>query len=257
MKFEDGELSDEVTNSYPYQIEGLTIDTVLKLMGYKPNAFPQNILAQPKEKKQLVEFYEKFYEAYRTNEALRELMPKFNSRDSGQDNFNDIIDNQFPIIDGLDNATIKKQWAQYDKRKAFGYILEEMLLYLLLKSIEENRLETHIAGLYSSVKIAADTYKDNTSVDEFDALVLTKSGQVISFEAKSGGMNSDVAKSTNYSAYAIAGVYGLPILITPQINKTDNISEKITDAIDAAGRANLEIWCLNEVEEHLKKKILK
>ncbi|NJO01064.1 MAG: hypothetical protein HC880_04630 [Bacteroidia bacterium] len=78
-------------------------------------------------------------------------------------------------------------------------------------------------------------------------------------------MDSDVAKSTKYSVYAAAGVYGKPILITPLIqseindlNKLDlddGIYENIKPAVKAANRATLEVWALDKIADKIKEKI--
>jgi hypothetical protein len=256
MKFKDGVLSDEVTNSYSYQIEGLTIDIALELMGYETNGKKnlENILENPTKIRKLTDFYSNFYDAYSSDENLRQLMPGFNINHT---DFSGIVD-KFPKIDNLTGDDIKKEWKGYTTRKAFGYILEDMLVYLLLKSVKDNKLEKYVAGVYPSTKISADYMDTNETVDEFDTLILTKTGQIISFEAKSGSMSADVAKSTNYSTYAISGVYGLPILITPRIKRNDNLdteNENISKAIGAAKRANLEIWYLDEIVEKLRDKL--
>lgn len=262
MKFENGILSDDVTNSYSYQIEGLTIEIALKLMGYNPNGIEnlKNILENKAKQQTLAGFYSKFYEAYKDHnnknsngKKLREIMPEFNSNTK---NFDAIID-KFPTIQGLTKDEIEEEWKDYKTRKTFGYILEDMLLYLLLKSIKDNGLEKYIAGIYPSTKINANYMDTNETVDEFDTLILTKTGQIISFEAKSGSMSGDNAKSTNYSTYAIAGVYGLPILITPQINDCDKINKNITGAVNAAKRANLGIWYLEDIGKNLKTQLTK
>jgi len=107
--------------------------------------------------------------------------------------------------------------------------------------------------------------------------LLTKNGKFMIFECKSGGMDGDVAKSTKYSTYAVSGVYGLPILITPllgdeikAIRKKSTLSEDYSDdykylhnelyknirqAINSAIRAGLEVWGLDDIEKNLKKYI--
>jgi len=88
---------------------------------------------------------------------------------------------------------------------------------------------------------------------------LTKNGKFIIFECKSGGMSGDVAKSTNYSTYAISGVYGKPILITPLIeseikdmNSLDSdIYDKVKSAINSAKRATLDVWGIEKIAENI------
>jgi len=241
-----------------YKVEELNIEIALQLMGYKStNNLLINVLDQPVERKKLHDFYSKFYPAYIKEDKLRKCMPDFNSQNSGIPNFNKIIDKDFPIIEGLTKDEIKAQWDKHKKQKVFGYILEEMLLYLLLKSIEENDLGDDIAALYPSTRITANYEPTDVTIDEFDTLLLTKTGQVICFEAKSGSMSGDVAKSTIYSTYAISGVYGTPVLITPQVNTNDTINKNITKAVRAAERANLEVWYLKEIDENLKNRLKK
>lgn len=248
MKFHNGKQDDDDSNSYPYAVDGLTIDDALKLMGYEANANPQNVLNDNGFQQKLNTFYDVFFQTYKSNNLIRKEMTGFNSQQSGSVNFNNIIDNFLPI-QGLSKSDIKKQWKDFENRKTFGYILEEMLVYLILKIINEDlSLKNKIAGVYPSVKIAANYYKNKTSIDEFDTLILTKTGQVICFECKSGGMEKEAAKSTKYSTYAIGGVYGNSILITPQISKNDVINDSITKAIGYADRANLKVWYIDEIE---------
>jgi|AntRauTorckE5430_2_1112549.scaffolds.fasta_scaffold01758_5 hypothetical protein len=259
-KFESGEIKPSFDGNCneDYAIEGLTIDIALELMGYSTNGKDnlENILENPTKIQKLTDFYSNFYDAYSSDENLRNLMPEFNIN---YKDFKGII-KKFPQIANLTGDDIETEWKNYAKGKTFGYILEDMLLYLLLKSIKDNKLEKYVAGVYPSTKISAGYMETNETVDEFDTLILTKTGQIISFEAKSGSMSADVAKSTNYSTYAISGVYGLPILITPRVKTEDNLDTKngnISKAIGAAKRANLETWYLDKVVEKLKDKLSK
>ncbi|MBD3840093.1 MAG: hypothetical protein IE878_06900, partial [Epsilonproteobacteria bacterium] len=115
---------------------------------------------------------------------------------------------------------------------------------------------------------------DEKEIDEFDIALLTKNGKFMIFECKSGGMKGDVAKSTKYSTYAVSGVYGKPILITPlledeiiAIRKKSHLSDNafeylkgdlyktIRQAINSAVRANLDVWGLDNIKENLEKYI--
>jgi len=78
-------------------------------------------------------------------------------------------------------------------------------------------------------------------------------------------MHPDIAKSTKYSTYAISGVYGLPILITPLLKNEippspdfKNLGNKyntIKASVASAKRAGLEVWGLDDIEKNLKKYI--
>jgi len=124
------------------------------------------------------------------------------------------------------------------KGYAFGYILEKMAYYQILKKLqEEPSYFNAVADIAFDYSIYTDF--DNYSVDQFDILLLTKAGQLVVFECKSGEMDGDVAKSTHYSTYATSGVYGKPILITP-INKMNDIDEKIKEEINKIANLNNE-----------------
>lgn len=159
------------------------------------------------------------------------------------------------------------------ENKPFGKILEKMTLYKILEALSKN---TELLNLVSEVT-ANSKIKDGNGnqktgiIDEFDVLLLTKTGQVVVFECKSGSMDGNNAKSHNYSTYAIAGVYGVPNLITPmliedsgKIEEDETLEdhkkledydsyENIKKAVNSARRANLEIWGLNNIENKLKK----
>ncbi len=160
---------------------------------------------------------------------------------------------------------------EYDKTYPFGYALEEMVIAKLYKVFKND-----IAEIRHSVVLKFDNEEENkevnnTQLDEIDILVVTKKGQLINFECKSGIMSGDVAKSTKYSTYAVAGVYGQPILITPltsteikdldknftkeKVEEWQKQCKNIKSAIASAKRANLEVWGIDEIEERFKELI--
>ncbi len=249
MKFINGKEDDAFPNSYRYGLDLIDLDVkrALNLMGYRANATPLNLLEPSAEKlkKALLCFYGLFFEEYKKSKNIQLNMVELNSEKSGVQNFDLIID-ALPITDDL-KQKCRIQWQEHQNKKAFGYILEEMLLYLLVCIIERTPdLRENISGVYSSLKIANPEIPNSRTTDEFDTMILTKTGQLIVFECKSGSMDGDVAKSTKYSTYAIGGVYGAPILVTPQISDIDTINGNITNSIKAAERANLTVWYLNE-----------
>lgn len=157
-----------------------------------------------------------------------------------------------------------------DKTKvkiSFGKILEDLTIYLILKAIDEDSdIRSKIIGLYGSTKNTNEKIPVHQNLDEFDVIILTTTGQIINIECKSGGMEGDGAKSTNYSTYAIAGVYGLPILVTPRVDKDDKRLEhveykkvKLDDntqkAINAAEKVGIDIWYLKDIKKELRKKL--
>lgn len=255
-KFQNGEQDVRFDGLVEYSVEGLTIKTALQLMSFDVSGsnLPPNIMEDETLINELTSFYQSFYNAYKGNNAIAQNLAESNQNNS---NLSIIIDN-LPTITNLTTDQLKTQWSKYNN-KAFGYILEDMTLYLIMEAINNNaELKEKIAGVYHSTKINDSTRSDKQIIDEFDILILTKQGQVINFECKSGKMTGDVAKSTNYSTYAIAGVYGLPILITPMANNSyGTINDKIDKAINAAERARLAVWHLDEIESKLEDKLLK
>lgn len=147
--------------------------------------------------------------------------------------------------------------------KLFGYILEYMMFYQLIAEIKNHKdLLDNVADIRMSAKVKftqEDKEKKLGLVDEFDIVLLSKSGKMTVFECKSGGFDGNDTKSHHYSTYAIAGVYGAPILITPWIkkmegNKNPNIQRYYT-LKDYAEKARIEHWPLDEIHENIKKRL--
>ena len=210
------------------------------------------------------------------NALLEEFIPIYETLDNGLRDL--LIDSntdatQQQILDSLKKLNILDKekdivksvikWG-FNKNKStpFGYILEEMTRYQVEKLSDKiQEIKTNVR-LYNEEKIKNI---NNTQIDEFDVLALTKNGKLIVFECKSGSMHPDIAKSTKYSTYAISGVYGLPILITPLLEKEippssdfKKLGDKydtIKASVSSAMRAGLEVWGLDEIEKRLKKYI--
>ena len=146
-----------------------------------------------------------------------------------------------------------------------GYYLECMAYVALdqaIKNINKKR-DFFVDEVYSNVYVKNEGIENNTKDNrnmfcEFDLAIMTKGGQVVIFECKSGRMDSENAKSRNYTAYAVGGVYGKPILITPLTAKQlkdkkldKEIYGHIKSTIKAARRAGLEYWGIDEIETGL------
>ncbi len=238
---------NEETNSISYKIEDLNIETALKLMGFEPN----KIESESGNDKNIN--MQKFWEDYKNIKELREILIK---------GLKEKFDRQ-TMINEIENIKLKNKEAVievvnwgYDKHKssAFGYILEELAFYLIKKSVDKNK----VAELKHSVRIYDE---NNKQFAEIDIMLVTKNGKVITFECKSGGMSSDTAKARNLVTYAISGVYGLPILITPLLENEKNdlsgldneLYKNIKTSINLGEKAGLEVWGLDEIGENLKK----
>ncbi|MDX1909426.1 MAG: hypothetical protein SF053_20470 [Bacteroidia bacterium] len=134
----------------------------------------------------------------------------------------------------------------------FGHLLEDMFAQKLW-----NLLDGRVADFALNLKLKAAEDSGETT-DEIDIAVLTKTGQLVVFEVKSGAMSGDVAKSTKYTTYAVAGVYGKPVLLTALLKSQLTDSGKLSNdwaygssasAVAAAKRAQLHVISLDGNED--------
>lgn len=231
-----------------YKTDEISLKVAFNLMGYDVKSVSKAEL-QKKDEKSLKDLYFLFKEE--ENGELRRALVKSNKKG---ESFKD-VKGKLPqeLHDLLDRHS--------SKSAPFGYLLEDMIVTMINEFVGER-----VAEVAHSVKLAfssddANKEVGNKQLDEFDILMLSKKGQLTNFECKSGGMSGDVAKSTKYSTYAVAGVYGKPILITPltkkeidDIKELDNsIYSTVKAAIRSALRSKLEVWGIDEIEEEVKK----
>ena len=259
-----------------YGIEDLTIETALNLMGFQVNSKNMEI-GDNNER----EFYREFYSKYVKNKKLREWLiilnksyPKLKDKNESKlykerkKKFEEIKKSaKNKIKDILSDLDQELLTAKLDRSQAFGYILEELTFYKL-EELLQDLIDEKKVTLVHSLKVKNEDI-NNVTVAEFDIALLTDNGKFIIFECKSGGMTGDTAKARNYATYAISGVYGLPILITPilstekfkevkdEILKDDynDIYKNIKTAIASAERARLDVWYLDNIKDNLKKYI--
>ena len=236
---------------YSYHQSYVNIEDALKLMGFE---FRNIETKEGKDDER--KFYNELYQLYINNQILRKEFIRLNKT-------------QKPLCDGFIEDSVKDKLNEiefckntendFKNQYPFGYILEKLAFYQLEKEIK-SKVESLVHSLkiiYSEEEKQKDT--NHKIIDEFDIAVLTKNGKFIIFECKSGGMSGDVAKSTNYSTYAISGVYGKPILITPLIeseikdmNSLDSdIYDKVKSAINSAKRATLDVWGIEKIAENI------
>lgn len=264
----------------------LTIEIALKLMGFEFNSKNEKIGKDDER-----EFYRKFYSKYISNKELREWLiilnkgyPKLRDKkkNESEESYKKLKDEylkkkkEFEEIKKSARDKIKKILSDLDetmlqtklnRNQEFGYILEELAFYELervLKPLIDKKKVT----LVHSLKIK-NTEINDVTVAEFDIALLTDNGKFIMFECKSGGMTGDTAKARNYATYAVSGVYGLPILITPILSTEEDkdlkdeilqddyydIYKNIKSAIASGERASLDVWGLDKIEDNLKKYI--
>lgn len=151
---------------------------------------------------------------------------------------------------------------EFNKSYPVGYIFEKITAYEIYDLIKDN---SKIVGMETSLKTYLEEEKSNSDkkeniIDELDIILLTNTGKIINFECKSGGMKGDNAKSHNYTTYRLAGVFGMPILLSPlcgdEIEDKDENLKNQFQALNAAKSAELEVFPLDRIKEKLKKLII-
>lgn len=244
---------NEIKGMPSYDLEGMNIETALKLMGFDLRSIEKKE-GKDTERQFYLDFYSKYTDE--KNVSLRKALIKLN--ETKKPDCDSITDSLLTEIKFCDHTK-----EDFKKQYPLGYILEKLAFYQFEKIVSTNK-----ALVVHSLKIIFDDEDlkketGNKTIDEFDIALLTKNGKFMIFECKSGGMDGDVAKSTKYSTYAVSGAYGLPILITPllasEINDIDNLDKaiysSIQSAVKSANRAGLKVWGLDKIEENLKKYI--
>ncbi|MFC0904289.1 hypothetical protein ACFHWD_06260 [Clostridium sp. MT-14] len=286
-----------------YSIDNLHIRDVFQLAGFEITNRKNELInflddcnknIDTKECKQL-KLCEKIYKHYR-NENDMELGEFFRERllelNKHKDKNGNMICNEEKVEkfwNELKKKDFKNEFDNEDKnillnmrndnQNKFGYILEYMSISSIVNTIIQiPEMKNYFIGVYHSINLnridKKFKEKDTTQLCEFDIVLLSKSGQVVLFECKSGVMSSDVAKARQYTAYAAGGVYGKPVLITPilqydrklinkifknksSLDKADRekigkYNSTVIYALRAAARANLEVWGIDEIGEKLK-----
>lgn len=257
-----------------YELDNLTIETALKLMNFNAKdtkTSHDNLITCKtevflKEKEFYLKFFDKYIEFSKNPEIKHKMLENFiklntNYSEAEKKERVKAIKYLKDRFKDINQEILEKELTQNQNEtkniKSFGYILEKLAGYKIYELVEKS-----VADMSFSLKINFLDKNDEGCIDEFDIALLTKNGKFIIFECKSGAMSGDVAKSTKYSTYAISGVYGKPILITPFANYNDeDIKNKNFDNLDstikAAKRATLEVCGLDEIEEKIKKYIPK
>lgn len=281
---EHGEGFEEGILEQSYNVN-LDINTVFGLAGFKIRDGENkiNFLCPKSEDNANLKLSKKLFEFYKNenvmDKGVRQSLLSLNKNGNIDDKLNQFWKNV--------NSCYKGKFEKEDKNALdklggnsnfkFGYVLEYMSIYAIIKYINEDKsLKDYFVGLYHSLNLIRndeiDTKTNINELCEFDMVLLTKSGQVVIFECKSGTMSSDVGKARMYTAYAAGGVYGKPILITPLLKEEKNniyeiyfkensksddkfenkFDEAILSAFRAAARANLDVWTIDEIDTKLK-----
>lgn len=163
-----------------------------------------------------------------------------------------------------DDITVLKN-VKGKNRNKLGYWLEMMLVHRLEVAIEDLKNQKKFKDYFLEIGHSIVLKGKEDKFCEFDVVLLTKTGQAVIFECKSGVIDSDVAKSRMYTAYAAGGVYGTPILIPAYLSYdetfVDNAGKTRKDLTvwgkmkitrDAALRSQMDVWFLDKMEEQLE-----
>ncbi len=237
------------------------IPIALQLMGFTPIKSTKNNNSynpfSPSRSKS--DFYQHFIEKYLEDKNLREDLLRLNKENEKKDEEKKVAD---ILKKHLENGM--EEFKKYTYQTV-GSFLENLFAHKIWSVAKE-----HIAEMAVNLELDYDNETEEKGTkDELDIIVLTRTGQLVVFEVKSGGMSGDVAKSTKYTTYAIAGVYGKPVLLTPLLNKhlksleelskdNDSVYKSAAKAARAARHAQLPILALDgnedgDFEEALKK----
>ena len=236
----------------------VSIVEALKLMGFKQGTRTSDLhvkfdAAGASTKAPMPE-YLPFFDLLTQTEELRQFCLELNvKKDKTQHDHDELA----RLLAEPQFKKIREQLEQ-PPYGSFGKVFEMAIGAKILDIIKNLKPRHYVSELVVSQVVTFDDA--NTPVDEFDIVLLTRDGKFIIFECKTGSMHSDVAKSTRYSAYAVGGVYGLPILLVPLRSEERKVvppfAENLKGTIKAAERAQLAVWGLDEIEPNLKNKLM-
>lgn len=119
-----------------------------------------------------------------------------------------------------------------NNKNPFGHMFEKIVAHKIYEVISKENDKFNIVEMRMNFRTYFNEYSESTKgvkaidfdirdydfstqKDEIDIILLTNTGKVINFECKSGGMDSNNAKSTKYTTYRLSGVFGMPILMSP------------------------------------------
>lgn len=255
-----------VNNSY--RSDTIDLHNLFRLAGYESKI--SNAVSINKDKNEedfldLLKAYSNFYsKLYQVNEEVRKKLIESNKWNKKENNANEF----FKLLDGIkhkgevtdDDFKIIKKSLKNRTNYLFGYFLEYMAAAVIWNAVKEMSKQDadFFQSLSHSVKVRKHDWREEEKFCELDLVLLLRSGQTVVFECKSGFMSAENAKSREYTAYALGGVYGKPILITP-LSKREAVEgvksdgyENITKAYSSARRAGLEVFHLDTLKEDLK-----
>lgn len=257
-----------------YGCKKLTLEKVLNLVGFNTKDYLESTVILKGKNARLDsnehEFYKNLYKIIINDEeqyecdgekgSFRDLLLKSNTIEKRKA----FVEKLFEELSKKDTKFTKSKdsyniFASEEIGKSYpaGYIFEKLTAHKIYDVIKNN---DNVIELRTSVK----TYFDDESkkfgiIDELDIVLLTDTGKIINFECKSGGMKGDNAKSHNYTTYRLAGVFGMPVLLSPLYeneafnNTKDNELEHQIQAFKAGKAAELEVIEIDRIEAKIEK----
>lgn len=261
---------------YSYHQEGLSLKTALHLMGFDYNSKTKSarilkmkdscddqlknemefyqwlytIFCQQSEKKITIEIEEeKIIKTFREHFVFNNSLKTSEGKRKHMKLLFQNLQEEFQIPWKYDIAGSKEM----GMGSPAGYIFEKLVAYQIYRVLQDKSCRISEMALSLKVYFSSEN-TSNDSVDELDIALMSNAGRLYNFECKTGGMEGDNAKSHNYTTYRLAGVFGMPILISPLLKGEISNSEKKEEfkkqfaAIHAADRAMLHYFCIDELK---------
>lgn len=270
-----------------YGFDSLNFETAFKLMGYDSKTSNTTILKDGGENKvdeesklkREIDFYTALYQKIIVNEneknkytidsykdcSFMDLLLLSNCNNEFIDktskvSFLEKVFNEIkfknPNVKYLENIPTSDGNSEMKQRYPAGYIFEKIVGYNIWKEIEENPKITSMA-MSQKVKFADEIKEKKLGViDELDIVLLTNTGKIINIECKSGGMDSDNAKSHHFTSYALSGVFGTPVFASPLYKNREYKFKETIDtlekAFNAAEKAKLNTIRIDSLKTDIK-----
>lgn len=276
---EEGEIQyrelDEI-----YGCKELTIERVFGLSGFKIEENYNNIkltdnIGEYNNNKDFIKYLWELYEDKKYGILLRTALLDVKVDSENIENNKKAFRDAFYQLESSGKKLDEKKIEELVNFKEkytykFGYYLEELTVYRLFEAIKEIQSKQKKENLKDYfLEIGYDISLDSENMEytgrkdfcQFDVVLLTKAGQLIIFECKTGGIESKDAKERMYTAYAVGGVYGTPILVPLYLREEEKIIEglikdnkvwkKVLKTRNAATRAQMKIWCLDQLKDEI------
>lgn len=235
-------------NSDTYQdcLKGrLDLEKALQLKGFKVLEYRFDAAAVKEA------FYSEVFQRIRTDASFKQEFIKLNQAQNNTDAKRKVLEGLEEQLPGCQEyfSPIKIP----NGSSLFGEIWESAVYYFIRRKYIDRLLD-----IKCNVKISfTDAPKSSKDIlDEFDVLALSEEGEVFNLECKTGGASGDNMKSHHFSTFATAGIYSMPILVTPlsrqeiALNDKKSFNKQLI-AVKNAKMARVEVWSVDEIEKNM------